>query len=63
MQEYTIEFYNQALVLKIDENGYEVFMKYNGGLVDDISNELKLFTVKTIEDVTVKAITIKVKNK
>ncbi|CAL2259851.1 unnamed protein product [Prunus armeniaca] len=57
------EFHNQAMVLDIDVDDYDVFMKYTGGLADYIRKELKLFTVDTIEDATMKAIAIEAKNK
>ncbi|CAL8120210.1 unnamed protein product [Prunus armeniaca] len=63
VQEYTTEFHNQAMVLDIDVDDYDVFMKYTGGLADYIRKELKLFTVDTIEDATVKAIAIEAKIK
>ncbi|CAL9019205.1 unnamed protein product [Prunus brigantina] len=63
VQEYTTEFHNQAMVLDIDVDDYDVFMKYTGGLADYIRKELKLFTVDTIEETTVKAIAIEAKNK
>ncbi|CAL2244416.1 unnamed protein product [Prunus armeniaca] len=63
VQEYTTEFHNQAMVLDIDVDDYDVFMKYTGGLADYIRKELKLFTVDTIEEATVKAIAIEAKNK
>ncbi|TXG50795.1 hypothetical protein EZV62_023319 [Acer yangbiense] len=63
VQEYITEFHNQALVLDIDVDDYDVFMKYIGGLAEFIRKELKLFTVETIEDATVKAIAIESKNK
>ncbi|KAL6276832.1 hypothetical protein ACE6H2_020433 [Prunus campanulata] len=51
------------MVLDIDVDNYDVFMKYTGGLADYIRQELKLFTIDTIEEATVKAIAIEVKNK
>ncbi|CAL9001201.1 unnamed protein product [Prunus brigantina] len=63
VQEYTTEFHNQAMVLDIDVNDYDVFMKYIGGLADYIRKEPKLFTIDTIEEATVKAIAIAAKNK
>ncbi|CAL2240331.1 unnamed protein product [Prunus armeniaca] len=51
------------MVLDIDVDHYDVFMKYTGGLANYIRKELKLFTIDTIEEATVKAITIEVKNK
>lgn len=63
VQEYITEFHNQALALDIDENNYEVFMKYIGRLADYIQKELKFFTVEIIGDATMKAISIKAKNK
>ncbi|CAL2256726.1 unnamed protein product [Prunus armeniaca] len=63
VQEYTTEFHNQAMDLDIDIDDYDVFMKYTGGLADYIWKELKLFTVDTIEEATVKAIAIEAKNK
>ncbi|CAL2257436.1 unnamed protein product [Prunus armeniaca] len=63
IQEYTTKFHNQAMVLDIDVDDYDIFMKYTGGLVDYIRKELKLFTVDTIEEATVKAIAIEAKNK
>ncbi|CAL2229058.1 unnamed protein product [Prunus armeniaca] len=51
------------MVLDIDVDDYDVFIKYIGGLANYIRKELKLFTVDTIEEVTVKAITIEAKNK
>ncbi|KAF6156429.1 hypothetical protein GIB67_009087 [Kingdonia uniflora] len=58
VHEYTTAFHNQALVLDIDVDEYEVFMKYTGGLSESIRRELKLFTMANIEDATVKAIAI-----
>ncbi|KAM1507545.1 hypothetical protein TB2_016611 [Malus domestica] len=58
IQEYTTEFHNQAMVLDIDIDDYDVFMKYTGVLADYIRRELKLFTVESIEDATVKDIAI-----
>ncbi|CAL9001292.1 unnamed protein product [Prunus brigantina] len=63
VQEYTTKFHNQAMVMDIDVDDYNVFMKYTGGLVDYIRKELKFFTVDAIEEGTVKAIAIKAKNK
>ncbi|CAL8998775.1 unnamed protein product [Prunus brigantina] len=54
IQEYTTEFHNQAMVLDIDVDDYDVFMKYTGGLADYIRKELKLFTVDAIEEATKK---------
>ncbi|KAF6164889.1 hypothetical protein GIB67_017092 [Kingdonia uniflora] len=54
VQEYTTTFHNQALVLDIDVDEYEVFMKYTGGLSESIRRELKLFTMANIKDATVK---------
>ncbi|KAF6158965.1 hypothetical protein GIB67_042046 [Kingdonia uniflora] len=58
VQEYTTVFHNQVLVLDIDVDEYEVFMKYTRGLSESIRRELKLFTAANIEDATVKAIAI-----
>ncbi|KAF6168567.1 hypothetical protein GIB67_005179 [Kingdonia uniflora] len=58
VQDYTTAFHNQALVLDIDVDEYEMFMKYTGGFSESIRRELKLFTVANIEDATVKAIAI-----
>ncbi|CAL2266527.1 unnamed protein product [Prunus armeniaca] len=63
VQEYTTEFHNQAMVMDIDVDDYNVFMKYIGGFADYIRKELKLFTIDTIEEATVKAIAIEAKNK
>ncbi|CAL2266311.1 unnamed protein product [Prunus armeniaca] len=63
VKEYTTKFHNQAMVLDIDVNNYDVFMKCIGGLADYIWKELKLFTVDTIEEATMKAIAIEAKNK
>ncbi|CAL9019517.1 unnamed protein product [Prunus brigantina] len=63
VQEYTTKFHNQAMVLDIDVDDYDIFMKYTGGLADYIQKELKLFIVDTIEEATVKAIAIEAKNK
>lgn len=60
-QEYITEFHNQAMVLGIDVNDYDVFVKYTRGLVDYIRRELKLFTIESIKDATVKAIVIEAK--
>lgn len=63
MQEYNTELHNQELVLDIDVNDYKVFMKYTESLANYIWKELKLFTIENIEDATIKAIAIEVKNK
>ncbi|KAL6292646.1 hypothetical protein ACE6H2_000788 [Prunus campanulata] len=63
VQKYTIEFHNQAMVLDIDVDDYDVFKKYTRGLAHYIRKELKLFTVDTIEEATVKAIANEAKNK
>lgn len=42
VQEYTIEFHTQAVVLGISIEDYEVSMKYVGGLPEYIRRELKL---------------------
>ncbi|CAL9009185.1 unnamed protein product [Prunus brigantina] len=51
------------MILDIDVNDYDVFMKYTGGLADYIWKELKLFIVDTIEEATMKAIAMEAKNK
>ena len=51
------------MVLEIDVDDYDVFIKYTGGLVDYIRKELKLFTMESIEEATVKAISIEAKYK
>ncbi|XP_026399975.1 uncharacterized protein LOC113295860 [Papaver somniferum] len=63
VQDYTTEFYNQALVLDVDITSDETFRKYNGGLVDYIRRELKLFSVQDIEDAINKAVAIEQKVK
>lgn len=63
VQEYTTKFHNQVMVLDIDVNDYDVFMKHTGGLANCIHKELKLFIVESIEDATVKFISIEAKNK
>ncbi|KAM1002566.1 hypothetical protein ACFX2C_002982 [Malus domestica] len=60
---YVTEFNNQVMVLDVDVDDYDVFMKYTRGLVDYLWKKLKLFTVETIEEAIIKAITIKAKNK
>ena len=49
--------------MDIDVDDYNVFMKYIGGLTDCIWKELKLFTMESIEEATVKAIAIEAKYK
>ena len=51
------------MVLDINVEDYTVFMKYIGGLADYIHKELELFTVKQIEEATVKVIAIEAKYK
>lgn len=63
MQKYTTEFNHRALILSIDEDDYEMFMKYTSGLADYIWRELNVFTVETIDQATVKAVTIKTKSR
>lgn len=63
VQEYTTEFHNQAMVLGINVDDYDVFMKYTRDLTDYICRELKLFTIESIEDATMKAIATEGKNK
>ncbi|KAM1763769.1 hypothetical protein ACFX11_003079 [Malus domestica] len=60
---YVTEFNNQAMVLDVDVDDYDVFMKYTRGLADYLWKKLKLFIVETIEEAIIKAITIKEKNK
>ncbi|KAK4841029.1 hypothetical protein QYF36_024060 [Acer negundo] len=63
VQEYTTEFHNQAITLGISMEGHDIFMKFMGGLAESIRKELKLFNVRTINEVTIKAIMIESKNK
>lgn len=58
VQDYTTEFQNQAMVLEISLEEYPVYMKYVAGLNDYVRKELKLFTVETITEASVKAIAI-----
>ncbi|KAK1382534.1 hypothetical protein POM88_020269 [Heracleum sosnowskyi] len=63
VQEYTTEFKNQATVLDILLEDYSIYMKYVAGLNEYIHNELKLFTIESIHEATVKAIAIEGKLK
>ncbi|KAK1377226.1 hypothetical protein POM88_033419 [Heracleum sosnowskyi] len=56
VQEYTTEFQNQAMVLDIPLEDYSIYMKYVAGLNEYIRKELKLFTIESIHEATVKAI-------
>ncbi|XP_004305946.1 PREDICTED: uncharacterized protein LOC101303732 [Fragaria vesca subsp. vesca] len=58
VQEYTTEFQNQAMVLDIVLEDYSVYMKYVSGLNEYIRKELRLFTVESIAEASVKAIAI-----
>lgn len=51
------------MVLDIDVDDYDIFMKYTRGLAYYIRREFKLFNVESIEDATVKAIAIEAKSK
>ena len=51
------------MVLDIDVDDYDLFMKYTEGLAHYIYKELKLFTVDTIKEATMNAIVIETKNK
>ncbi|XP_004289453.1 PREDICTED: uncharacterized protein LOC101306573 [Fragaria vesca subsp. vesca] len=61
VEDYTTEFQNQAMVLDISLKEYSVFMKYEAGLHEYLQRELRLFMVQSVEDASVKAITIKKK--
>lgn len=50
------------MFLHIDEDEYEVFMKYNGGLANYIQKKLKLFFVDIVEEAIVEAIAIAARN-
>ena len=63
VQEYTTEFQQQAMVLNIMTEEYSVFIKYMAGLSDYIRKEMKLFTVESITEVSVKAIALEGKQK
>jgi len=63
VQDYTTEFFRQALGLGISLDNEDTFMKYKGGLHEDIRNELTLFHVEDITDASTKAIAIEVRNK
>ena len=51
------------MVLVIDVDDYDVFMKYTGGLADYIQKQLNFFIVESIEEAIVKAIVVKAKYK
>ena len=63
VQEYTTEFQQQAMVLNIATEEYSVFMKYMVGLSDHIRKEMRLFTVESIAEASVKAIALEGKQK
>ncbi|XP_020247956.1 protein DOWNY MILDEW RESISTANCE 6-like [Asparagus officinalis] len=63
VQEYTPEFQQQAMILNIATKEYSIFMKYMVGLSDYIRKEMNLFTIETIADASMKAITIEGKQK
>ncbi|KAM0985831.1 hypothetical protein ACFX13_013270 [Malus domestica] len=51
------------MVLDLDVNDYDVFLKYIRGIANYIRKEMNLFTVDTIEEATIKVIAIEAKNK
>ncbi|ONK71274.1 uncharacterized protein A4U43_C04F6790 [Asparagus officinalis] len=63
VQEYTTEFQQQAMVLNITTEEYSMFMKYMAGLSDHIRKEMRLFTVESIAEASVKAIAIEGRQK
>ena len=51
------------MVLDIDVDDYDMSMKYTRGLANYIQRELKLFTIESIEEATLKTIANEAKNK
>lgn len=51
------------MVLDLDVNDYDVFLKYIRGIADYIRKEMKLFTVDIMEEAIIKVIVIEAKNK
>ncbi|CAL2248463.1 unnamed protein product [Prunus armeniaca] len=60
-EDYEAKF--QAMVLDLDLEDHELFMKFIGGLQVYICKELRLFKVEDFEEAIVMAIAIKSKNK
>ena len=58
MQEYTSEFSNQGMALDVDLDDYTIYMKYIAGLHEYIRKELKMFSVKSITEASIKAAAI-----
>ena len=63
VQDYTIEFHEQAISSKIPIDDDALFMKYVGVLHESIRKELKLFKVEDISRASVQAMEIKEKNR
>jgi len=55
VQDYTSEFSNQGMALDVDLDEYTIYMKYVSGLHEYIRKELKMFSVKSITEASIKA--------
>nr|CAD1824901.1 unnamed protein product [Ananas comosus var. bracteatus] len=63
VQDYTTDFWRQALALGISLNDPQVFRKYTAGLQERINDELHLFDVRDIASASQTAMAIERKNK
>lgn len=63
IQDYTSEFQNQAMILDLDLGDYVIYMKYISGIHEYIRKELKMFSVNTISEASIKAIAIEGRHK